>query len=164
MLGDEDASQIGAVCFDVDFNFNLGKFYIAEYVLNKNPECLLLVGGTDPEYYFFDHSFAGWGWWVSDLVKRCPQTTPVYLGKPGDALGRIVMERFAIKDKSRVLFVGDTLEQDIGFANKIGFQTLLVLSGVTTTKMLEDNDKEEQTPDYVAGSLYDFIKFTGPSQ
>lgn len=32
-----------------------------------------------------------------------------------------MMEKFAIEDPSRVLFIGDTLEQDFGFAKKNGF-------------------------------------------
>lgn len=150
--------KIGAVCFDADIHFNMAKFYCAEYILNKNEECLLLIGVTDTEFYVYDHSFAGTGVWVKDLLKRCPQT-PVYLGKPGNALGGIMMKKYAITDCSRVLFIGDTLEQDIGFAHSNGFQTLLVLSGVTSKEMLAKHDKLNEIPDYVTESMFDFKQF-----
>lgn len=149
--------KVGAVCFDGDINFNMAKFYIAEYILNKNPECLLLIGATDPEFYIYDYSFVGSGIWAQNLVDRCPQK-PIFLGKPGSALGEIMMDKYEIKDKSRVLFVGDTLKQDIGFGKSNGFQTLLVLSGVTSKEMLDQHDKQHEIPDYVADSLFDFVQ------
>lgn len=142
---------------DFDINFNMGKFFSAEYFL-QNPDCLLLVGGTDLNYWLYDYSFAGMGVWVQNLLARVPQT-PIGLGKPGSELGQFMMDKFQIKDRSRVLFVGDTLEQDIGFANSNGFKTLLVLSGVTTEKMLEELAKENEVPDYYANSLHDFVEF-----
>lgn len=159
LFADVNDQPIGAVCFDVDLDFNLGKFYLAEYFLNQNPECLFLVGGTDENYFINDYSFAGNGCWVEVLKKRCPNSKPIGLGKPGDVLGDLIMEKFQIKDKSRVLFVGDTLEQDIGFAHKNGFQTLLVLSGITSRKMLFSHEKVDEIPDYYAKSLHDFVQF-----
>lgn len=155
IIGKED---IGAVAFEVDLDFNIGKFWFADYFLQKNPDCLLLLGGTEQNYYIIDHNFPGCGLWINNLLERVKQK-PIGLGKPGAELGPIIMEKFGIKDKSRVLFVGDMLEQDIGFANRTGFQTLLVLSGMTSERMMHSHDKEDEIPDYYAESLKDFVQF-----
>lgn len=158
LFAENGKEDIGAVAFEVDLDFNIGKFWSADYFLQKNPECLLLLGGTDQSYFILDHYFPGCGVWIDNLLRRVKQK-PIGLGKPGDALGPIMMEKFGIKDRSRVLFVGDTLEHDIGFAKRNGFQTLLVLSGVTSEKMLHSHDKEVEIPDYYAKSLNDFVQF-----
>lgn len=163
ILLDFKGQKVDAVCFDVDMDLNMAKLWLMEYFLNKNPECLLLIGGTDSEYQIVDYSFQGMGTFVNNLVARCKQV-PIYLGKPGDELAEIVIEKYKITDMSRILFVGDTLKQDIGFAQKNGFQTLLVFSGVTTKDMLSTCDKPEEIPDYVAESVFDFVKFNSDLQ
>lgn len=147
--------DIGAVCLEVDLDLNIGKLYMFEYFANKHPDCLVLLGGTDLEYYIYDYSFMGLGHFINQLTSRFKQK-PIVVGKPGEALGEIMMSKYAIEDPSRVLFIGDTLEQDIGFAKKNGFQTLLVLTGATTNEMLEQHDKPEEVPDYVTQSMFDF--------
>jgi farnesyl diphosphate phosphatase len=52
------------------------------------------------------------------------------------------------------------LDQDINFADKCGFQKLLVLSGVTSKEILHDPKHTDNfLPDYYANSLADFIQF-----
>lgn len=149
---------VDAVIFDADLQFTLSKLYMAEYLLQVNPACRLLLGATDPLYIAHGKNFTGMGRFMK-MVEENAKQKAVHLGKPGDALGNIILDKFGIKDKSRVLFVGDTLEQDIGFASANGFQTLLVLSGVTTLEMLKSHEKEHQIPDYYANSLFDLVQF-----
>lgn len=150
--------KVDAVVMDVDLEFTLSKMYLAEYLLQINPDCKLLFGASDPLYMAHGKNFTGMGRFMK-LVEEQAKQKPVYLGKPGEALGAIIVDKFKIKDKSRVLFVGDTLEQDIGFAQANGFQTLLVLSGVTTLDMLQKHEKQHQIPDYYANSLFDLVQF-----
>lgn len=51
------------------------------------------------------------------------------LGKPGEALRQLLLQRHAPIPANRVLFVGDSLASDVGFARASGYQTLLVLTG-----------------------------------
>lgn len=150
--------KIGAVAFDIDFELNVGKIWSALYFLNRDPECLLLLGGMDDNYYIEGNRFPANRMWMDNVTERVEQK-PIGLGKPGADLGPIIFEKFCIQDKSRVLFVGDNLEVDIGFANANGFQTMLVLSGVTTEEMLQSLEKENELPDYYANSLHDFVQF-----
>ena len=149
--------EFGAVLFDIDLDFNLAKFYCAEYILNKNIECLLMLGATDPEYFILDYTFVGLGMFHNLLQSRCKQDA-VILGKPGHELAELVMNKYGIRDSSRVLFVGDSLSQDIGFGRKNGFQTLLVLSGMTTEDMLGKIANPDEVPHYVTKGLGDIAK------
>lgn len=150
--------EIGAVAFDIDFELNVGKIWSAMYFLDRDPQCKLLLGGMDDYYYIDGHRFPANRMWMDNVTERVAQK-PIGLGKPGDALGPIIVDKFCIQDKSRVLFVGDNLEVDIGFANATGFQSMLVLSGVTSEEMLQSHNKENELPDYYANSLHDFVQF-----
>ena len=83
---------------------------------------------------------------------------PVVLGKPGKELGPICLKKFEVEEPARVLFIGDTLKQDIGFANKCGFKSLLVLSGATTEEMMRRIENEEDVPLFYADNIGDFQK------
>lgn len=106
------------------------------------------------------------------------------MGKPGDALKDIVLDKYNIKDPKRVLFIGDTyvffvisvvfwerklnftefpsyiyrLEQDIGFGTKCGFKTLLVMTGSATKMDLLTHPKKQELPDYYLENIGDFSK------
>lgn len=154
---------VGAVVYDVDLNFNLTKFYAAQYFLTASPECHLIYGANDKRFRCFDNFYAGVGLFMEALASQCTQK-PAVLGKPSADLGHIVMRKFKITDKSKVLFIGDTLKQDIGFANSSGFKSLLVLSGTTTAEMMHGITEEEEIPDYYADNLSDFVTLLNGKQ
>lgn len=155
------ASQpVAAVVYDVDLNFNLTKFYAAQYILATSPECLLIYGANDRAFRSYNHTFAGVGVFMDALTAAAQvKRKPIVMGKPSPKLGEMVVDKFSIKEKSRVLFIGDSLESDIKFAKLVGFQSLLVLSGVSTEKQMNDA-VDEEIPDFYADSLADFVKLT----
>jgi len=89
-----------------------------------------------------------------DVVAQAVGRQPITLGKPGEDLRKLLLERHREIPPSRVLFVGDSLASDIGFARASGYQTLLVLTGGTK---LEDVQRlpidHSQMPDYLADCL-----------
>ena len=91
---------------------------------------------------------------LSELAER----TPMVFGKPGKGLSEHIFQKFDIKNPERCLFIGDVLCQDIGFGNSMGFQTLLVLSGLTTSEKLKECILD-YSPTYYADSMADFIIF-----
>lgn len=151
-----EAPKVSAVVFDTDLNLNLTRFYAAQYFLASSPECLLILGATDKTFDYHQHTYAGVGSFMEVLTKLAVQE-PIILGKPSRLLGDLVVDKFKVQDRSRVLFIGDTMKQDIGFASISGYQSLLVLSGVTTKAMFENNKVAEQTPNYYADSIFDFV-------
>lgn len=140
-----------AVIFDVEFNYNYAKYMRAEHYL-KDPECILIAGATDRNMSLGKGlNFAGPGPFLDMLHSHKP---PVVLGKPGDALAEVLKDKYSVQDPKRVLFIGDTLEQDILFGRKNNFQTMLVLTGATNEEKLAAN---EIVPDYYTASLADLV-------
>lgn len=150
------APKVSAVVYDVDLNFNMTKFYAAQHFLFTSPDCPLIFGAVDKTFIYHEYKYGAVGLFMEALASQAKQE-PIILGKPGEKLGEMIVEKFQIKDRSRVLFIGDTLEQDIGFANATGFQSLLVLTGATTREMFTSNTKEIENPTYYADSLLDFV-------
>lgn len=154
------APKVSAVVYDVDLNFNLTKFYAAQHFLSLSPECPLIFGATDKTFLYKGRQYAGVGLFMEALLSQATQKA-IVLGKPNEKLSELVVQKFRIKDRSRVLFIGDTLHQDIGFANVSGFQSLLVLSGATSKEVFQANSNSQETPSYYADSLFDFVALLG---
>ncbi|KAH8237663.1 hypothetical protein KR038_005223, partial [Drosophila bunnanda] len=164
--------SVEAVIIDVDFNLSAAKMMRAHVQL-KDPKCLFLAGAADAlipfghgdiigKSYpraagdlFSFHSKSGPGAFI-DVVTQSVGRQPIALGKPGEDLRQLLLQRHPDVPPSRVLFVGDSLASDIGFARASGYQTLLVLTGGTR---LEDVQRlpagHTQIPDYLADCLGD---------
>lgn len=143
-----------AVIFDVEFNYNYIKYMRAQKYL-KDPECILIAGATDRKMSLGkDLQFAGPGPFL-DLLESHQKM--VVLGKPGAELGQVLTEKYKVDDPKRVLFIGDTLEQDILFGHNNGFQTMLVLTGATSQDQMEEQTEESLIPDYYTDSLADLV-------
>ncbi|KOB74801.1 4-nitrophenylphosphatase [Operophtera brumata] len=128
----KDDEEIAAVVFDSDFKINLAKIYKAVTYLSR-PDVLFLSGTGV----------------FTDLVTEQVKRDPVQLGKPGKVFGEFAMKRAGVTDPSRVLFIGDMIEQDVGLGKATGFKTLLVLTNISEDKMMNHEIK----PDFYAPSL-----------
>ncbi|CAH2084967.1 unnamed protein product [Euphydryas editha] len=144
-----DDEEIGAVVFDSDFKVNLPKMYKALTYL-KRPEVLFINGATDRYVPFKLGSLALGVGIFSDIVSEESKRQPIALGKPGKAFGEFAMKRAGVTDASRVLFIGDMIEQDVGLGRAAGFKTLLVLTNKTKEEMMSHATLK---PDYYADSL-----------
>lgn len=85
---------------------------------------------------------------------------PEYLGKPYKAVFEYARTRLAelrgddCESAGRIVMVGDSLKGDIRGANRSGFVSILVLTGITPERQLSSiGPDSELLPDYVAGSL-----------
>ncbi|KAF5275273.1 hypothetical protein FQR65_LT16765 [Abscondita terminalis] len=63
-----------------------------------------------------------------DALLAVVEQTPIEFGKPSLNFSDFIKVKYNIEDASRVLFVGDSIEQDVEFGSISGFQTLLVLT------------------------------------
>ncbi|CAK1555450.1 unnamed protein product [Leptosia nina] len=152
----EDDDEIGAVVFDSDFKINMPKMYKAITYL-KRPDVIYLSGATD-RLVPLKPGLVTLGTGVfTDLVSEYSKRDPIQLGKPGRAFGEFAMKRANVTDPSRVLFIGDMIEQDIGLGKAVGFKTLLVLTNNTKETLLSHSIR----PDFYAdtlGSLVPLLK------
>jgi len=77
------------------------------------------------------------------------------IGKPKTYMLKKVMEYFNV-NSDNVIMIGDRIDTDILFGKNVGVKTALVLTGITTKKMLKDTPKKLM-PDYVINSINDII-------
>ncbi|XP_047025144.1 phosphoglycolate phosphatase 2-like [Helicoverpa zea] len=145
----KDDPEIGAVVMDCDFKVNLPKVNKAITYL-KRPDCLFLCGATDRHVYFKGgYKLLATGVF-SEMVHEETGREPVMLGKPGKAFGQFAMKRAGVTDPSRVLFIGDMIDQDIALGKTMGFKTLLVLTNIPKEGMLAHKTIK---PDFYADQL-----------
>jgi 4-nitrophenyl phosphatase len=86
-------------------------------------------------------------------IEAATDIQPTIIGKPSPEIYRIAMQRMS-SEPDTTLVVGDRLETDIAGAQKIGCQTALVLSGVSTR---EQAARWQPAPDYLAPDLSSVI-------
>jgi 4-nitrophenyl phosphatase len=82
-------------------------------------------------------------------IVAATQTQPTIIGKPEPEMYNLAIERMQAPIEA-TLVVGDRLETDIAGAQKIGCQTALVLSGVTS---LQAAQKWQPAPNWVTEDL-----------
>ncbi|CAH0399694.1 unnamed protein product [Chilo suppressalis] len=145
----EDDLDVGAVVFDSDFRVNLPRLYKAMTYLRR-PEVLFINGATDAYVQCKPGCLILGTGIFTDIVSHEVQRPPVQLGKPGKLFGEFAMKRAGVTDPSRVLFIGDMIEQDVGLGKATGFKTLLVLTNNSKEDMLAHPTLR---PDYYADSL-----------
>ncbi|XP_063381765.1 uncharacterized protein LOC134668190 [Cydia fagiglandana] len=152
-----DDTDIGAVAFDSDYKVNLAKMYKAATYL-KRPEVLFMNGPTD-KYVPFNGQMAAGVSFAAELVSELVKREPIGLGKPSQDFGVFAMRRAFVTDPSRVLFIGDMIEQDVGLGKNTGFKTLLVLTHHTEEEMMAEPAARQ--PDFFAPCLGNIVpKFT----
>ncbi|XP_017778611.1 PREDICTED: 4-nitrophenylphosphatase-like [Nicrophorus vespilloides] len=148
-------NDVGAVvvCFDFNMtylNLNRALRYIT------NPDVKFLATGYDQRIIFSPNQFCMGPAFFHDLLQSASGRTPIWLGKPRDDFVEYIKNQPKCNPE-RTLFIGDSLEQDMGFAHKLGFTKLLVLTGNTTLEDLKNCDKE-MLPDYYISSMAELGK------
>lgn len=148
---------VRAVILDVDFNMSSLNLIRAHLFL-RHPDCILILGASDKLLAFGKDVEIIGPCSFAKIIADSSKKRLITLGKPGKDLAEMLVKNFGIKDRKRVLMIGDMLEQDIGFGSQCGFQTLLMLSGgCNLQKMLTETDPAN-IPDYYADSMGDFIE------
>ena len=114
------------------------------------PEAMLTVPNPDEFYPGRFHTIRLAAGSVGRLIVRALKTyglaiDPIYLGKPYGPIFRMAhryIEGMTARQISvdRVLMVGDNLHSDIQGALNFGYQSAIILTGVTTHTMLADSN------------------------
>ncbi len=74
---------------------------------------------------------------MAALIERASGKSPFFLGKPNPFMIRSSLNFLGVHSENTVM-VGDRMDTDILAGIESGMDTILVLSGVTTMKMLDD--------------------------
>ncbi len=76
------------------------------------------------------------------------------VGKPAEVAFRVALEAAGVDDPKKCLLIGDRLETDILGAARLGIDSVLVLTGVTSQ---EDLGKSAVRPTWTAASLAELV-------
>lgn len=84
---------------------------------------------------------------------------PFVAGKPEPHLLVAACRQLGLARESatRICMVGDRLDTDIAFGNRLGMRTLLVRTGVTDDALLEAEGTGDHCPMYVTDSVADLV-------
>ncbi|XP_060529170.1 uncharacterized protein LOC132703747 [Cylas formicarius] len=152
-------SNVGAVVLEMDINFTFAQAVQAIVLLKTYKDIELITGMKDISLPLAkEFTVLGSGFYI-DAIESITQRTEsiTRFAKPSAKLADVANEKFHITDRSRVLFVGDSIESDMGFAHNAGYKKLLVLTGNTKEKdIINWQYPESHKPDYYIESVGDF--------
>ena len=133
---EENQGEVHAIVVGLDNEFNYRKLCIANVLLQRHPDAILVATnedafdlvGSDSRHLPGNGSLVG-------AIEACSQRKAVNVGKPSKILAELLREEHDL-DPSRTLFVGDRLDTDIKFGKDGGMKSALVLTGCTTSSKL----------------------------
>ena len=118
-----------------------------------NPDCLWVACNLDKSYPFAQGVRTPANGATCALLSTATGRQPdIVAGKPSLGLTAALMEEYGL-EPSETVFIGDTVDTDIEFANNSGFESLLVLSGNATENDALNPATQLQTPTYFAPSV-----------
>ena len=138
-----------------DRELTFTKIAYANFLLRANPETLFVCTNRDANYPSTKRVFPGSGCTVVALATAV-EREPVNVGKPEPFLYELMLEEMHL-DPKRTLFVGDRLNTDVLFGHAAGFDTALVLTGVTSREQVEHADNSIR-PDFVIESIQELLR------
>ncbi|KAK4887669.1 hypothetical protein RN001_003940 [Aquatica leii] len=148
--GNKHDEDIGACILDFDYELSYKK--LLEFMIYLNDEeVLFIVGATDKALPLSSKKFLIGPWYFENMLQERTNRTSMRFGKPSSNLHKFISKKYNIENPSRVLFIGDSLDQDIQFGINCGYQTLLVLTGVTKLQDLERLSSDEMPGYYING-------------
>ncbi len=88
---------------------------------------------------------------MAALIQRATSVNPFFIGKPNPFMMRSALNYLGVHSENTVM-IGDRMDTDILSGIQSGMETILVLTGVTNMKMLEDFPYR---PTHIAKSVAD---------
>ena len=133
---ENDLDTIDYIVVGLDRAFNYQKLAAAQnYILQKH--AVFYATNMDATLPSNNKELPGAGCMVAAL-QTCTSQKPVRIfGKPSPLGIEIILEKTKIKNKDAVIF-GDRLDTDILAGNRANIRTVLVLTGVTNRKKVEE--------------------------
>lgn len=136
----DNISEVNALVLLDDEGFDWNKDLNKTINLLRNRNIPVIVANTDTTYPVSQSQVAIAIGGVAELIENVVGKKFIRFGKPDSQLFNFAFEHACancIVDKNDILMVGDTLHTDIMGGNKFGFDTALMLTGITQPDMAE---------------------------
>ena len=131
--------------------FNGLKYYHLCYASLCVRKGSLLLGTNEDGVFKIGKSLLPGAGITVRLVEEASEVKATMIGKPQSALFDMIIKQNGLEGepRSKFLMVGDNPKTDIAMGNRVGIDTLLVLSGVTNEEQAAKLSVTEQRPTYV---------------
>ncbi|KAL3271080.1 hypothetical protein HHI36_021579 [Cryptolaemus montrouzieri] len=155
--------EVRAVIVGMDKDFSYAKMIKAATYLN-NSEIIFIGTNTDEQFPASGMKILPGTGSLVRAIECCSLRKAVIMGKPSSFVGKALVSEHGINPQ-RTLVIGDRCNTDIVLGTRCGFQTLLVLSGVTNlaeAQQYKKSSKEEDkelVPDVYLKTLGDLMPF-----
>jgi len=127
---------VDAVVVGLDTDFNYRKLCVANVLLQRNPNALLVATNEDAyDLVGVDARHLPGNGALIKALEHSSCRKAVCVGKPSPLMAELIANDFGL-DPRRTLFVGDRLDTDIRFGKSSGMISALVLTGCTTAKKM----------------------------
>lgn len=138
LLNMEFRENVQAVLMGFDKDFHYNKIYKAASYL-MDPNChFVATNDVEIAVKIAPNRMQPTTGSLIQSVVAASKRKPTVVGKPHTLMFDCVMKKFPNTNPKRTLFVGDSLKADIRFANNVGIDSVLVLTGAQTMKDLKD--------------------------
>lgn len=155
LLRMEFKDDVQAVLVGFDEHFHYNKIYKAVSYL-ANPRCLYVATNVvETRVQIGEGRVQPTTGSLIQSITVAAQRDPVVVGKPGTLLLDCIRKKHPRINLARTVFIGDGLRSDIAFANNIGIDSVLVLTG---SGSLDKVDSADVMPTYVTESFDLFSK------
>jgi len=150
---DEDIEKCDAVIIGMDRKFNYKKLVAAHKFIKNGAD--FIATNADATLPIENGDLPGAGALVS-CIETSTKIKPIILGKPNAFFLETALS-IANERKENCGIIGDRPETDILMARRSGCMGILVLSGVSTSKRIEDYP-EECRPHLIYSTLLEFAE------
>ncbi|CAH1159785.1 unnamed protein product [Phaedon cochleariae] len=149
----QDDENVGAVFFNFDPNLTFIKMQMMLTFL-KRDDCHYIVGPGDKHIPVGPLGPIAGNYHHNKCIEEISGRTATLIAKPSQFYADFINKKFGIADPTRVLFVGDSIAEDMNIATMAGFQKLLVLTGAASIQDVQNwKYPEEHKPEYFVESL-----------
>lgn len=146
-------TKIDYVVVGLDRKFNFLKLLIASDAIRNGAE--FIASNTDSTWPGKNGKIYPGGGSIVRAIEEASGIKPKTIGKPEPYMLNKILEYFNIKPE-KTLVIGDRIETDILFGKNAGAKTALVLTGITTKKMVENLPKNLK-PDYIFNNINEVL-------
>ncbi len=147
----EDLNQVNCIVMGFDTELTFKKLHDVSYLLSTRD---LPYIATNPDYVcptsFGSVPDCGS---VCDMIFNATGKRPLVIGKPEPLMIQLACEKMNVSSENTAV-IGDRIYTDVMSGKNAGALSVLVMSGETTERILEES---EQKPDVVLSSAKDII-------